>query len=887
MSTLLEKLNIPFERFTLDNGLVVIVHEDRKAPVVAVNLWYRVGAKDEPEGMTGFAHLFEHLMCGGSKHLPGSILTQMSRIGATEVNATTGYDRTNYFETVPTGALDFALFAESDRMGHFLISEDTLELQRGVVLNEKRQREGQPYGLVGERLYHASYPAGHPYAHTVIGSERDIQSATLENVRNWFRTYYGPSNAVLALVGDIDVATAREKVQKYFGDIPPGPPLPRPGAWAAKRRGTKRETLEDRVPATLVQISWNIAESGQGDEILIDLAARILGSGRGSRLHNELVLRRGLATEAVCHVAHGLIGGMLLISLVLRDGVDPKEAEQAAMSVVQEFIGSGPSELELKRTVTKGETDLVRRLATVGVVADLLASNEVYHRDPGYYRIEMARAASASARDVQDACARWLDDGAYTLTVEPYRSRAAVIEQPVDRSVPPAVDTAMRLQLPKLQEATLSNGVRVLLAERHELPMVECKLLIKGGGLLEPSDSPGLAKAAMTMMGNGSGAFSGAEFTEQCEQIGMAVGAGCSHDYANAGMSALSGRIDESMSLFADFVLRPRMAQDDLTRVKHELIQGIAQRLSSPDACVGLMMPELMYGAGHPYARRELPADIEKIAREDVVRMHASLFDPSDAIFIVVGDTTLAQMLPLLEAKFGSWQSSRTEMARQSSMVRGSVPGTVHVIDYPGVPQSTIAAVLRAPAFDVLSENARAAVNFVVGGNFSSRVNMNLREEKHWTYGVGSGFRDFSDERLFVLQTSVQKDRTLASVAEILRELRELTGERLLQSDELEAMRSASVLSAPAMLQTMGGLLQAIEVMITRGLPMNYWEGYIESLQAMTLEAVRREANQLIRVDDIVWIVAGDLSSLGDLPSAIRALGLTGPAVIEPWTRRT
>ncbi|HEX8955108.1 MAG TPA: pitrilysin family protein, partial [Burkholderiaceae bacterium] len=322
--------DIPYTMFKLKNGLTVLVHEDHKTPVVAVNTWYHVGSKNEKPGKTGFAHLFEHLMFSGSENFDRVYISALQRIGATDMNGTTNTDRTNYFENVPTSMLDYALFAESDRMGHLLpvLDQKKLDLQRGVVQNEKRQGENQPYGVTRQLLTENTFPAGHPYSWTTIGSMADLDAASMTDVQDWFKTNYGPNNVVLVLAGDITPEQAKEKVEKYYGDIPAGPPLAHQEEWIAKRTGTHRGTVSDRVPQGRIYRTWNVPGFGTPDMATLDLAAHILGDGKTSRLYKRLVYKDQVATGVSAYNESREIAGIFTISLTAQPGGDLARMEK-------------------------------------------------------------------------------------------------------------------------------------------------------------------------------------------------------------------------------------------------------------------------------------------------------------------------------------------------------------------------------------------------------------------------------------------------------------------------------------------------------------------------------------------------------------------------------
>src|ERR1700675_4339044 len=409
------EIDIPYERFVLDNGLTVIVHEDHKAPIVAINTWYHVGSKNEKPGKTGFAHLFEHLMFGGSEHAPGRYIDGMEKIGATDLNGTTNPDRTNYFENVPTSAVDFTLWMESDRMGHLLgaLDQKTLDLQRGVVQNEKRQGENQPYGVTRQLLTQNTYPAGHPYSWTTIGDMADLDAASMKDVQEWFKTYYGPSNVVLVLAGDIDAKTAREKVTKYFGDIPSDPPVAHQQVWVAKMAGTHRQVVQDRVPQARIYKVWNIPEYGSAEGDYLDLVSDCLSSGKSSRLYKRLVYEDQIATEAVAFTDLREIGGQLYVRATARPGQGIAQVEKELDEELVRFLKNGPTPEEMQRVKAQYQANFIRgieRIGGFGGKSDRLAESQVYRGSADAYKISLKRVQEATAEDLRAAAQKWLSD---------------------------------------------------------------------------------------------------------------------------------------------------------------------------------------------------------------------------------------------------------------------------------------------------------------------------------------------------------------------------------------------------------------------------------------------------------------------------------------------
>src|SRR5450755_1660307 len=520
-----KEIDIPYERFVLDNGLTVIVHEDHKAPIVAINIWYHVGSKNEKPGKTGFAHLFEHLMFGGSEHSSGRYIDGMERIGATDLNGTTNPDRTNYFENVPTSAVDFTLWMESDRMGHLLgaLDQKTLDLQRGVVQNEKRQGENQPYGVTRQLLTQNTYPAGHPYSWTTIGEMSDLDAASMKDVQEWFKTYYGPSNVVLVLAGDIDVKTAREKVAKYFGDIPSGPPVAHHQVWIAKMSGTHRQVVQDRVPQARIYKVWNIPEYGSAEADYLDLVSDCLSNGKSSRFYKRLVYEDQIATEARAFTDLSEIGGQFYVQLTARPEKIAQVEKEADEELVR-FLKNGPTPEELQRAKTQYQANFIRgveRIGGFGGKSDRLAQSQVFRGSPDAYKISLKRVQEATAKDLRAAAQKWLSDGVYILEVDPfpdYKNAAAV-----DRSKAPETGTPPELKLPKLQRGTLSNGLKIILAERHEVPLVNFTLAADAGFASDASTAPGTANLAMQVLTDGTSKRNALEISDELETLGATL----------------------------------------------------------------------------------------------------------------------------------------------------------------------------------------------------------------------------------------------------------------------------------------------------------------------------------------------------------------------------
>ena len=905
-------VDIPYETFTLPNGLRVVVHTDRKAPIVAVNIWYHVGSKDEPAGRSGFAHLFEHLMFNGSENAPGEFFEPFKQVGVTGQNGTTNSDRTNYFENVPTTALDMALWMESDRMGHLLgaIDQKTLDEQRGVVQNEKRQGQHQPYGQVWDMLGKAMYPKGHPYHHSTIGSMNDLNAASLEDVKTWFKTWYGPNNAVLVLAGDIDVATAKEKVAKYFGDIPAGPTMAQPKVDVAAHSKDSRSTMTDNVPQSRIYRLWNVAEYGQPDLDRLQLFAQVLGGAKSSRLDKRLVHQDKLVDNISAAAYGSQLGSNFIVMASVKQGVDVAKVEAAIDEEIKALLKDGPSQDELDRARTTTQAGWVRgveRIGGFGGKADALAECAVYTGNPGCFRDSLKTLQDATVASVQAAGNTWLGagKGSHTLVVNP-GARVEIPEEPaatpasftlpaadarytaaatgVDRSTGiPQTKSFPDLKFPSVQRATLSNGTKVVLAERHEIPVVQMSYQFDGGYSADPAGKAGIANFTAGLLDEGAGELDALAFADRAEALGARLGAGANLDINSASLSALTQNLDPSVGLLADMLRTPRFGQADIERVRGQWIASIKQEKAQPSGVAMRVLPGLVYGEGHPYANPLTgtgnEASIAALTRDDLVAFHAANFRPQDATLVVVGDTTLKQIVPVLEKHFGDWKpaGTGTGAAAVPSAAAQKAP-RVFLIDQPGAVQANIFAAQLVPSSKDPGTVVLDMANMVLGGDFTSRLNMNLREEKHWSYGARSGAYGAVGPRIWQASAPVQIDKTAESVAEIQREIAEFTsGKRGTDAAELARMQKIQTLSLPGAYETASAVMGTIEGNVLYGRPDDYVFKRKAEIEAMTPAQVDAAAKAL-DPNALTWVIVGDLSKI---EQPVRALKLGEVTVLD------
>jgi zinc protease len=865
-----QDIDIPYTKFVLDNGLTLIVHEDHKAPIVAINVWYHVGSKNEKPGKTGFAHLFEHLMFNGSENFNHDYFIPLEKVGATDLNGTTNEDRTNYFQNVPSTAVDLVLFMESDRMGHLLgaIDQAKLDEQRGVVQNEKRQGENQPYGKSYELLTVNTYPAGHPYSWTVIGSMEDLNAASLEDVQQWFKDYYGAANAVICIAGDINPETAKQKVEKYFGDIPSGPPVTRQQKWIAKRSGVHRQRTEDRVPQARVYMVWNIPEYGALDTTYLDLATDVLAQGKTSRLYKRLVYEEQIATDVNAYIDPREIAGQVLIQASAQPGGDLAKVEAAIQDEMEKFLRDGPTAEELERARTQHRARFLRgieRIGGFGGKSDILIQGEVFLGQPDFYKTRLDRVAKAQPEDIQRAAKAWLSDGAYVLEVHPF-PKFENRPEGVDRKQLPEVTSFPKLDLPDTHKAALSNGLKVVLAERHEIPVVDFSLVVDAGYAADQFASPGTASLTMDMIDEGTKTRSALEISDELDGLGANLQAGASLDSLGVSLSALKENLDVSLDIFADVILNPTFPQTDFARLQKQRLARIGQEKAQPVGIALRLLPKLIFGDNHAYGTpmtgSGTEASVSKMTREDLAKFHGTWFQPGNSTLVIAGDTTLAEIVPKLESKLGSWKNQAAPPAKNLAQVPFPAKRTVFLVDKPDAQQSLIIAGLPAPPTNNPDEIAIETMNTILGGSFTSRINMNLREDKHWSYGASSLLRDAKGQRLFFAYAPVQSDKTKESMVELDKELRGILGPQPPTPEELDKAQKNQTLQLPGRFETKRALAGALREIVVYGLPEDYYETYADKVNAVDLDAVTAAAKEIVHPDQMVWIVVGDQAKI-------------------------
>lgn len=903
IADLVKAVDIPYEAFTLDNGLRVIVHEDRKAPVVAVSVWYRVGSKHEPKGKTGFAHLFEHLMFNGSENSPGDFFEPLQQVGATDSNGTTNVDRTNYFETVPTGALDRALFLESDRMVHLLgaVTQEKLDNQRGVVQNEKRQGDNNPYGLLRYEIFENLFPTGHPYHHSTIGSMGDLNSASLGDVKKWFTDNYGPNNAVLVLAGDVNVATAKAKVQEWFGDIPRGPEIAAPKTSIPTLPAPLAKEVKDLVPTTRIYRMWAIPGLNDPEAVPLQMAMGVLGGLSSSRLDNALVRKDPVAVSVSAAAQPFEDAGILLVQADVKPGVDPKLVASRLDAEIASFLASGPTADELQRTAASYLAGTISGLESVGGFggkAVTLAEGALYSNNPAYYKVELDRMAKATPEQVKAVANKWLSRPAFSLTYTPGErteggenrggavtaGKVAAPVQPdrywnealgdvgpdtggassfADRSQLPAVADLKALDFPAIERTKLKNGVEVVFARRTTVPTVNVAVSFDAGYAADPHSALGTQSLMLSLMDEGTTSLDSIAFAEAKERLGAQIDATANADETVFSLFALKPNLGASLSLLADYIRNPAFDAKELERVRAQQLNRLKAELNNPNAIASRILTPVLYGADHPYG---IPPSglgnaksVAAVTRDQLAAFHSAWIRPDNARVFVVGDTTLAEVKKQLDATLGQWKAPATAKPVKHFEIAIPAPKPrILLFDRPKSPQSVILAgkVLDAKGGDEL-EVLRSA-NDIFGGNFLSRFNTNLRETKGWSYGVRSRISGDQDRLTWVAAAPVQADRTGDSIKELQSDLKSFLGDKGVTKDELERTINGSVRELPGSFETSGDVLGGIRQIVKFGRPDNYYETLPATYEAMTAAEIDAAARKALSTGDIVYVVVGD-----------------------------
>jgi zinc protease len=876
---------IPYKKFVLQNGLTLIVHTDHSVPIVGVNMWYHVGSRNEKRGKTGFAHLFEHFFFNGSENHPHGFREAMDDLGANNRNGTTNTDRTNFFEDVPVAALERTLYLEADRMGFLAnyISKEMLERERGVVQNEKRQGENQPYGRVHLEKSARMYPYSHPYSWPVIGSMDDLAAASLEDIREWYRSYYGPNNAVISLAGDITPERALELVKKYFESIPPGPPLPRTENWIAALERNVRDEMEDHVPQVRIYRSWHVPGWRDLDTLRLSVLTDVLANSKSARLNRRLIDEKQLATGVGASVDINELSSTFDIAVTVRPGVDPAVVEKEVDAVVKELLDKGPTAQEVARvraSTLAGFARGIERLGGFGGRSDVLAESMTYGGTPDAYLQQLDALAAAQPAGLKSTAQKWLRAPHYTMTVKPF-AKVSAAKTAVDRKILPALGDAPDVKFPAMQRATLSNGLKVVLLERHSAPIVNVALAVDAGTSADTPAKAGLASLTLDLLDKGTRRRDAFQMSDALESLGARLLTGTGPDMSLVRLQAVAANLAPSLDLLAEAALAPAFPADQFALAKQRRLAGIAQEKAQPNALAMRTLPAILYGAdsGYGLPASGFEASVAGLTRDDLVKWHADWFRPGSATIVVTGDTTLAKVQPMLEAAFGKWPAGRAPAKSTAKGPVATAPAArIYLVDKPDATQSTLLAGHLSLTPGQPEDLAMEPVMQNFGGMATSRLNRNLRLDKHWSYGGGARLTSVRGPRNFYTLIAVQADKTKESMIEVNKEIQHIAGARPIEGGEFTSIMRNMTSRLAGRFETINALEAAALESINLGLPEDYWQGYAANMRTLQAPQLAGAAGKFIRPDALTWVIVGDLKKI---EPKVRELGWGEVVVLD------
>ena len=866
---------VEFEKYTLPNGLQVILHVDRKLPIVHVNQWFHVGSKNEKPGRTGFAHLFEHMMFQGSKNAEGEYFTLAERAGANVfeggVNGTTSQDRTNYFATVPSGNLENVLWFESDRLLTLIdvTTKEKLDNQRDVVKNERRQSlENQPYGRWYPLISEAVFPKGHPYSWPVIGSQEDLTSASLEDVTEFFKTYYTPNNLSLVIAGDFDPAEAKTLIEKYFGDIPPGPALDRPAKWIPRLDGEKLVEVNDRVSLERVYIGWPAPEYFTTDDATLDITARILSDGLSARLNRALVYDRQIATQVTAFNVSGEISGMFVVQATARPGSSLAEIETIVTDQIARLAKEGPTAAEVERAKNKQEAEFIsglERIGGFGGKADVLNQYNTFTGDPGRLEADLARTRAVTPAAVRRAVADWLHTrNRAVIRFHPEKSARPANALTLDRSKQPPLGEDRPFVAPAVKTTKLENGLEVLVLERTDLPKLNLTLVTRAGAVGDPAGKAGVAQLTTTVIDLGTKTRNALQVEEALADLGTTLTGGAGRESARVGLDVLKRNLAPALAIVADVVQNATFPEQEVAREKKRLLDTVAQQDRDPNALAARVRPILAFGPEHPYGRpvQGLRGTVEKITRDDLIAFHQARWKPASSALIFAGDVTLAEATALARQHFGSW----TGGAAAPISIPPPTPSPsnrVYLVDRPDAAQTVVAQWLSAPDRKSADYDGLTLADAVWGGGgFGTRLNLNLREDKGYWYGVFSDLALMSHAGLWSASGGVQTNKTKEALVEFDRELKAMAGAKPISEAEFASARERRMRGYAQQFESLGRLSQQVADNWILGLPPTELQREYDATTTASLDQALGAAKKYVKPDAATLLLVGDRSKI-------------------------
>ena len=869
---------IEFEKLTLSNGMDLVLHQDNALPIVSVNVWYHVGSKDEEPGKTGYAHLFEHLMFEGSKNHNKSFFEPLQDIGAT-LNGSTTPDRTNYWENVPSNYLELALWLESDRMGFLpdALDQNRFDIQRDVVKNERRQSyENRPYGMASIYLQQALYPLPHPYHWPTIGFHEDLNAATLEDAKKFFREFYSPSNASLSIAGDFDVDKTKTQVEKYFGSLKQGPSLNRKSNMESMIQGKTSITLYDKVLLPKLILAWPSTPRFHEDEAALSILASILGAGKVSRLHKTLVYERRIAQSVGVGNGPSEIAGEFYLEATAAPDHSIKEIEDAVLGEIEKIQKEPPSQEELQRIKNVMELQRIRQMAQVGGFggrANRLNSFNVFAGDPGLINTDFERYIAVTPEDISRVAQTYLSARLVSLVVLPEPSLNQTPED-VDRSLKPSPEKQKKFNPPVTKRTKLGNGLNVLLVEKQELPIVTFGLLLGSGASTDPSNKPGLSALTSSMLQEGTTSHTSQEISSEFEFMGTQLNISVGRERTVFSTATIDRYFAKAMELISDIVKNPSFPPDEFDRIRKERLTSLRRLRDDSTALASRVAPGLIYGSdsayGHPIGGTEESVGAFEI--EDLIEYWKANYDPDSATLLVVGNVSLDDVKDITNKYFGDWNVKITDNQLEKPMesLYSHSANLIYLLDKPGAAQSIIRCGVLGPPRINANYSSLILLDSIIGGQFTSRLNMNLRQDKGYSYGYRSWIDWHKKSSLFGFGGAVETDVTGNALNETIKEARRIIADTPVSRNEFESAKAGLIREFPSLFETQGQILEGLAQIVSYDLPDDYYNHIIDEIASTSLEDVNRVAKEILSKDRLVTLLVGDRSVIEE---QIKTLG--------------
>ncbi|WP_343636786.1 pitrilysin family protein [Roseateles sp.] len=895
-------LSVKLEKIKLANGFEVILVEDHRLPLVAFNLWVHAGPRNEAPGQTGFAHLFEHLMFAGTRHIPrGQADKIIDAAGGTDSNGSTDFDRTNYFFTLPSNQLELGLWLKSDMLGYMIDEVDSVSLanQQDVVRNERRQSvENRPYGIVEEALYQALFPEGHPYRATVIGSHADIQSIKLNDVKAFARSYYRPNNATLVLAGDFDPAQARQLVEKYFGALKAGDPVPPVNVPQPRLTEEKRVAVTDRIELSRLDIAWHTPAVFKPGDAELDIASHVLGGGKSSRLYKTLVYDKQLAQSVAVSQYSLSLGSVFSVEVVARPGKSLDEIQKIVDDAVAELAVNPPTPDEMARARASIETGTLARLEKVQALADQINYYNQQAGDPNFIGKDLARYQAVTPDQVRDVVATYLKKDARVVVqatpgeqklapevpTPPMPQKAAKGEREsmnadvAWRKTQPKAGKAKPLSLPDGHRTVLANGLTLIHIPNPGLPLVSATLVVRAGQTANPPQQPGLSSFTAGMLQQGTQTRTAQQIADEAAALGATISSGAGRDEARIEASSLKRNFAQTLALMADVALHPAFDATEIARMQNQRLAALQQQREQPPAVAAIVSNRVIYGEGHPLAQASI-GDEASVKATDAAALRqfwSTRYRPDEAALVVAGDISAEELKSLAERLFGGWERPKTAAPAVDATPPKPVTARVVLVDKPNAPQTALSVVAPGPKAGTPDAEDIKVMNAAMGGLFTSRINTQLREVKGYTYGIYSGYTMNRDSGLFGIRGSVRTDVTGPALVDMFKEIDGMRAKPM-GAAELNRVRNAQLLALPGLFDTNRVVASSYASEWAVGMPADSITSLPRKYGAVTAASAYKATRTYVDPAAMIVVAVGDkdkvlpqLEAVGRKPLEIR-----------------